>query len=101
MGRPGSMQRGRQFLRWQRDVHIDAHWCRRGHELSRITLSDSHVPDVGEHGERNQAMFVTTQDMVGVCVNRIGEGYSKATLRGLRRTTMRLISIWTHGTRFA
>jgi hypothetical protein len=36
-------------------------------------LSDSHVPDVGEHGERIQAMFVKAPDLVGVCANRIGK----------------------------
>jgi hypothetical protein len=73
-GRPRSMLRRQKFLRWQRDVHVYAHWYRRQHDLSRITLSDSHVPDVGEHGERNRAMFVKILDLVGVCVNRIGKG---------------------------
>jgi hypothetical protein len=67
------MQRRLQFLRWQRDARVYAHWYRSGNDLSRITLSDSHVPDVGEHGGRNQAMFVKTPDLVGVCVNRIGK----------------------------
>jgi hypothetical protein len=71
------MLRRQEFLRWQRDVHVYAHWYRRQHDLSRITLSDSHVPDVGEHGERNRAMFVKILDLVGVCVNRIGKNHSK------------------------
>jgi hypothetical protein len=54
-------------------LHVDARWYSRGHDLSRITLSDSHVPDVGEHGERIQAMFVKAPDLVGVCANRIGK----------------------------
>jgi hypothetical protein len=73
------MLRRQKFLRWQRDVRVYAHQYWHEHDLSRITLSDSHVPDVGEHGERNRAMFVKTLDLVGVCVNRIGKERSTTT----------------------
>jgi hypothetical protein len=72
------MQRPQQFLRWQRDVHVDVHWYRHGHDLSRITFSDSHGLDIGGHGERNQAMFMRTLDLVDVGVNRIGKGRRNA-----------------------
>jgi hypothetical protein len=67
------MQRRQQCLRWQRGVHVDIHWYRHGHDLSRITLSDSHVPDGGGHGEWNQAIVMKTPDFVDVWVNRIGK----------------------------
>jgi choline dehydrogenase-like flavoprotein len=34
-----------------------------------VIFSDSHGPDVGGHGELNQAMFTKTPDSVGVCVS--------------------------------
>jgi hypothetical protein len=89
MGRPGSMQRWQQFLRWQHGVHIDVHWYRHGHDLSCITLSDSHVPDVGGHGDRNQAMFMKTLDLVGVSVNRIGKVHFPNIQAGKQVSSMR------------
>jgi hypothetical protein len=73
MGRPGSMQHRLQCLRWQRGVHADIHWYRHGHDLSRITLSDSHVSDFGGNGERNQAIFMKRLGFAGVWFNRIGK----------------------------
>jgi len=72
-GRFRSLRRRERFPGWKYDLHVDARWYSRGHDLSRITLSNSHVPDVGEHGERNHAIFVKALDLVGVCANRIGK----------------------------